>query len=144
VKGCEFCAKYIHEACYCYKCHKKWDVTQSPHPTIFLSEAATADAIEMQLSTTTTAEPCMKECKDCLSPAKEEEEPPDELVCPIAREIMSDPVITAAGQTYERAAIEQWLAAHDTDPMARIPISKTLIPNIAVKQSIQRFLAKKS
>ena len=72
-----------------------------------------------------------------------EEEPPDEFMCPISREIMTDPVITAAGQTYERAAIEQWLAGHDTDPMAHIRINKTLTPNFALKQSIQRLLAKK-
>ena len=89
---------------------------------------------------------CSKECADNkeISSLLKEEDPPDELICPITREIMTDPVITAAGQTYERAAIEQWLAAHDTDPMAHIQINKIVIPSIAVKQSIQRFLTKKT
>ena len=152
MKGCDLCAKYIYEACYCYKCHKKWDVEQSHRPTLSqnsLSDEATTEAIEVQLSTT-TPEPYMKECsKECadnkeISSLLKEEDPPDELICPITREIMTDPVITAAGQTYERAAIERWLVAHDTDPMAHIQINKIVIPNIAVKQSIQRFLTKKT
>lgn len=76
--------------------------------------------------------------------AVEEEDTPDEFLCPINRDIMTDPVITSAGQTYERAAIEQWLASHNTDPLAHVSISSTLTPNIAVRQSIQKYLAKKN
>ena len=35
---------------------------------------------------------------------------PFEYKCPITAEIMEDPVVIADGKTYERAAIEQWLA----------------------------------
>lgn len=34
--------------------------------------------------------------------------PPDEIVCPITSEVMEEPVITGAGHTYERRAIEAW------------------------------------
>jgi hypothetical protein len=56
---------------------------------------------------------------------EEEEDTPDQYLCPISRDVMVDPVITTAGHTYERAAIEQWLASHNTDPMAHISISRT-------------------
>jgi hypothetical protein len=35
--------------------------------------------------------------------------PPEELRCPISLQLMSDPVIVASGQTYERVCIEKWL-----------------------------------
>lgn len=43
-------------------------------------------------------------------------EPPDDLVCPITQELMVDPVIAADGHTYERHAIERWLASKRTSP----------------------------
>ena len=43
--------------------------------------------------------------------------PPDELCCPITLQLFQDPVKTLHGQTYERAAIEDWLESKSTDPM---------------------------
>lgn len=75
---------------------------------------------------------------------EEEEDVPDQFICPISRDVMVDPVITTAGHTYERAVIQEWLASHNIDPMAHIAISRTLIPNIALRQSIEKFLAKRN
>ena len=61
---------------------------------------------------------------------------PDEFLCLIGTDIMSDPVITSAGQTYERSCFKEWLESHDSDPMSHIPISRTLISNIAMRQTI--------
>ena len=37
--------------------------------------------------------------------------PPVEMVCPITRDVMKDPVmVVASGHTYERSAIEKWFA----------------------------------
>ncbi len=60
--------------------------------------------------------------------------------CPITAEIMQDPVTTADGQTYERAAIERWLESSDTSPAtgAKLP-SKTLVPNIALRQAVEEW-----
>ena len=33
---------------------------------------------------------------------------PDEFLCPVTREVMVNPVVTLAGHTYEREAIEEW------------------------------------
>ena len=66
--------------------------------------------------------------------------PPDEFLCPISFEIMTDPMITAAGFTYERAEIEHWFRDNNTDPQARsTDISKTLTPNIQLRQAIERY-----
>ena len=66
--------------------------------------------------------------------------PPHELLCPITLEVMVDPVMTADGQTYERAAIERVFenTAPGEDP--RSPVtglllsSRLLIPNVALRR----------
>ena len=42
--------------------------------------------------------------------AKALEPEPSDLCCPITRELFVDPVSAADGETYERAAIEAWIA----------------------------------
>ena len=68
---------------------------------------------------------------------------PSSFVCSITCDIMSDPVISADGHTYERAAIEKWFASQKaqgrplTSPKtnAELP-SGALIPNFALRQAI--------
>ena len=58
----------------------------------------------------------------------------DEFVCPITAEIMTDPVCTLDGFTYERTAITEWLRTNDSSPATGAKLeSKTLIPNITVR-----------
>lgn len=63
---------------------------------------------------------------------------PNQFLCPISLEIMSDPVICSDGYTYERVSI---LALKNSlSPMTRQPIDKTiLIPNIALRQLIEQY-----
>lgn len=70
---------------------------------------------------------------------------PDEYRCPITCEIMSDPVVAADGQTYERHAITQWIAGgRMTSPLTGEPLkSKILIPNYLVKSNIHAYLQRK-
>ena len=65
-----------------------------------------------------------------------------QYLCPITGEIMEDPVTTADGHAYERAAIAQWLSNHDTSPVtnAQLPHRK-LAPAHALRQLIQEFVA---
>jgi len=53
------------------------------------------------------------------SEASEAAEVPDDFVCPITAEIMTDPVSTLNGFTYEREAITEWLRTNlkDTSPL---------------------------
>ena len=84
-------------------------------------EAAIAEAIRQSLammppspqlkSTSGTREvPKLKEISTSI-------DGPVELCCPITLQLFQDPVKTLHGQTYERAAIEDWLESKSTDPM---------------------------
>ncbi|MCO5551506.1 hypothetical protein L7F22_005010 [Adiantum nelumboides] len=63
---------------------------------------------------------------------------PADLRCPLSLELMSDPVIVASGQTYERAYIQQWLdQGNTTCPKSRQTLNHfTLINNFTVKALI--------
>ena len=60
---------------------------------------------------------------DSLSKASKTAELLNEYVCPITAEIMTDPVCTLEGFTYERAAITEWLRTNDTSPATGKPKS---------------------
>ena len=65
---------------------------------------------------------------------------PDEYLCPITTEIMTDPVTTLDGFTYERAAITEWLRTKDTSPKTGATLeSKALIPNYNLRSIIRAF-----
>ncbi|EOD17969.1 hypothetical protein EMIHUDRAFT_61507, partial [Emiliania huxleyi CCMP1516] len=65
-------------------------------------------------------------------------EPPDDFICPITTEIMSDPVVAADGQSYERSAIERWLATKSTSPLTSAELeSKGLFPNHSLRRMIR-------
>ena len=57
--------------------------------------------------------------------------------CPITQAVMIDPVFAADGFSYERSAIELWLASHDTSPMTGLVLNeKRVIPNRNLKSQI--------
>ncbi|KAG9443126.1 hypothetical protein H6P81_018980 [Aristolochia fimbriata] len=66
---------------------------------------------------------------------------PSEFLCPISLEIMTDPVIIATGQTYEKSSIQMWLDSnHRTCPITRQPLAHiSLAPNYALRNLIQRW-----
>ena len=67
---------------------------------------------------------------------------PSNFICPITHEIMQDPVILVdSGHTFERLAIEAWLARINTNPLTGAPTTATLIPNHALRGVIEEFLA---
>lgn len=70
-----------------------------------------------------------------------EVETPDEYLCPITHEVMTDPIIAADGYTYERIAMEAWLKSGKViSPMTNAPLaSLTLTPNRSLKLLIERF-----
>nr|XP_058954855.1 WD repeat, SAM and U-box domain-containing protein 1-like isoform X1 [Pocillopora verrucosa] len=72
-----------------------------------------------------------------------EEDIPDEFLCPITREIMTDPVIAADGYTYERASIDEWLTSGRlTSPMTNAPLkNSSLTPNRMLFMLIQRHFS---
>ncbi|PKI55113.1 hypothetical protein CRG98_024404 [Punica granatum] len=69
---------------------------------------------------------------------------PHEFLCPITLEIMTDPVIVASGQTYERESIQKWLDSnHRTCPKTRQTLAHlSLAPNYALKNLITQWCEK--
>ena len=66
---------------------------------------------------------------------------PDGYVCSITAEIMTDPVSTVDGFTYERTAISEWLRTNDTSPSTGAALgSKALIPNLSLRSMIRSFV----
>eukprot|EP00475_Leptophrys_vorax_P043866 TRINITY_DN8585_c0_g2_i1.p2 TRINITY_DN8585_c0_g2~~TRINITY_DN8585_c0_g2_i1.p2 ORF type:complete len:407 (-),score=108.06 TRINITY_DN8585_c0_g2_i1:1479-2699(-) len=62
---------------------------------------------------------------------------PEEFYCPITHLVMKDPVVAHDGFSYERSAIEEWLANKDTSPMTNnVLADKTLRPNLVLRNSI--------
>lgn len=65
---------------------------------------------------------------------------PPAFVCPITYEIMTDPVSTADGHSYEREAIKNWLKDNNTSPSTNTPLEHSRISdNIALRQSIEEW-----
>ncbi|KAL5562353.1 hypothetical protein UlMin_032100 [Ulmus minor] len=66
---------------------------------------------------------------------------PHEFLCPITLEIMTDPVIVASGQTYERASIQKWLYSNSrTCPKTGKTLDHlSLAPNFALKNLIRQW-----
>ena len=63
---------------------------------------------------------------------------PDEFLCPITHEVMTNPHIAEDGNTYELWAIRKWLAAKKTSPMTNEAMGEKLIENRALKHIIKR------
>lgn len=66
-----------------------------------------------------------------------------EFVCPLTLEVLRDPVLTADGHTYERAAITNWFAmGRRTSPMTNGALTdRTLLPNHALKRAIEAYIS---
>ncbi|XP_075150207.1 E3 ubiquitin-protein ligase CHIP-like [Haematobia irritans] len=74
---------------------------------------------------------------------RREREVPDYLCGKIRFEILTDPVITPSGITYERKDIEEHLQrVGHFDPVTRVELTQDqLIPNFAMKEVVESFIA---
>ncbi|XP_057761877.1 U-box domain-containing protein 38-like [Arachis stenosperma] len=70
--------------------------------------------------------------------------PPNEFICPISGSLMSDPVVVASGQTFERLSIQVCndLSFSPTLPDGTRPDFSTIIPNLNIRTSIQNWCRK--
>ena len=73
---------------------------------------------------------------------------PDEFLCPITYEVMTNPVVASDGHSYERAAIEYYYAQEGdrTSPLTRAQLEINggrlrLFPNIALRKRIDEYEA---
>eukprot|EP00882_Tetradesmus_deserticola_P002315 GHRQ01002472.1.p1 GENE.GHRQ01002472.1~~GHRQ01002472.1.p1 ORF type:complete len:309 (+),score=117.37 GHRQ01002472.1:480-1406(+) len=68
---------------------------------------------------------------------------PGEFVCPIGRVLMTDPVCTPSGFTYQRSFIADYLNKTGHDPARDTPlIAAQLYPNIVMRDQIAAWLQK--
>eukprot|EP00882_Tetradesmus_deserticola_P015434 GHRQ01016445.1.p1 GENE.GHRQ01016445.1~~GHRQ01016445.1.p1 ORF type:complete len:158 (+),score=63.38 GHRQ01016445.1:354-827(+) len=68
---------------------------------------------------------------------------PGEFVCPIGRVLMTDPVCTPSGFTYQRSFILDHLTKTGHDPARDTPlITAQLYPNIVMRDQIAAWLQK--
>ncbi len=64
----------------------------------------------------------------------------DEFMCPISQITIQNPVITPAGISYEKEALEEWLDVDAIDPSTKKPLDKNgLIQNLALKGLIGKI-----
>ncbi|PRP83569.1 hypothetical protein PROFUN_09118 [Planoprotostelium fungivorum] len=70
----------------------------------------------------------------------------DDLLCPISKELMSDPVLTVDGHTYDRTNIVAWFErGNRRSPTTNLVLeSFNLIPNHRVKSLVQSYREKRS
>uniref|UniRef100_A0A383V769 U-box domain-containing protein n=1 Tax=Tetradesmus obliquus TaxID=3088 RepID=A0A383V769_TETOB len=70
-----------------------------------------------------------------------EDEAPGEFLCPIGRVLMTDPVCTPSGFTYQRSFLEDFLAKTGHDPARDTPLNASqLYPNIVMRDQIATWL----
>ena len=64
---------------------------------------------------------------------------PAEFLCPITKEVMSDPVMASDGMTYERSAIEGFMHAGSNrlSPITRERMTDQLFPNVSLRKLIR-------
>ena len=94
--------------------------------------AAAADTAAASVPTESAAPPPVR-----VVPAPTEADAPDEYRCPLTLELMTDPVVAMDGNTYERAAIAEWLDVHTTSPLTREEIQPVLVTNMAIRKLIE-------
>ena len=68
---------------------------------------------------------------------------PDAYICPITSEMMSDPVSTSDGFTYEREAILEWLrSGNTTSPLTgAVLVRGDLVPNHGAHSACHHYFS---
>jgi len=99
------------------------------------------DHMEEAIPILEEAPPVLEEVKPITSIFDKGVQPFNDWICPILAKLMVDPVVAQDGYSYERIAIETWLATHDTSPMDRSNITnKKLHKNIALSNIIKDWV----
>jgi hypothetical protein len=70
-----------------------------------------------------------------------EPQPPNAFFCPINHTVMRDPVVIQDGMSYERTAIEGWLANKTTSPLTSAYVDqRIIIANVNLRKVIELWL----
>ena len=94
-----------------------------------------AAALQAQAAEEVVAAPTVVE--EMMATPTPTPDPPDDFVCPITQALMDDPVLATDGHTYERRAIEAWLARRLTSPRTGGELqAPTVFPNHSMRRMI--------
>jgi len=66
----------------------------------------------------------------------------NDFICPITREVMTDPVVTRSGHSYERGAIERYMRStrEPKDPLSRKRlVASEIYPNFVLKKVLDSY-----
>jgi hypothetical protein len=122
---------------------------ESSSTTVLASATATALAtgsvVPLSLSSSAALHQLLSGLVDIGTELWAVEGIPHDFLCPITLERMSDPVVAADGHTYERSAIEEWIASgHTTSPFDtsnnRALVSKLLVPSLGLKARLDQWV----
>eukprot|EP00798_Chlamydomonas_sp_ICE-L_P009251 gene9251-16401_t len=81
-----------------------------------------------------------KESEPAAQIAEAQPVPPHPYCCHITYEVMTDPVVTKYGYTYERTNIERHIEAYNTDPLTGLPLTVSdLVPNFSLRDAIEYY-----
>ena len=73
-------------------------------------------------------------------PESEDVKDHPQWICPLTMDVFYDPVVAADGQSYERWAIEKWLATHITSPSTNESLQhRHLVENVNLRSSIEQY-----
>ncbi|KAK4837422.1 hypothetical protein QYF36_005281 [Acer negundo] len=68
---------------------------------------------------------------------------PNHFICPILKDVMNEPCVSADGYTYDRKAIQEWLEENDISPITNLPLpNKNLLPNYTLLSAIMEWKSK--
>jgi hypothetical protein len=65
----------------------------------------------------------------------------EELLCPISKGLMYNPVIASDGFNYEKSEIEEWIKISQKSPMTNEKILKKIYENVSLKCKIALFIS---
>ncbi|WIA42293.1 hypothetical protein OEZ86_008307 [Tetradesmus obliquus] len=70
---------------------------------------------------------------------------PPAFLCPISMQIMTQPVVTPSGGSFNRPALMEWIRQHHTDPVSGAPLrSDQVFPNLAMRDMIHEWASSTS
>jgi hypothetical protein len=92
--------------------------------------------------TETTAEPPTA-THPMMAAASESDVCPARFLDPVTLAIMSDPVSTCDGRTFDRSTVEEWFKTQTTSPLTGAELAtRVVVPNFALRESITGWRVK--
>ena len=65
----------------------------------------------------------------------------EEIICPISKNIMVDPVITPYGTSYDKQSLLIYLQTNDTDPIVKKKLTEEMLEdNYILKEKIKEYM----